>query len=170
MVEPAKVLVFRENAVSNVALQRLGAVGGRVSVAGRKTVPEGITVRLWSANWKLLGAVQVDSEGTFRFEGVEAGRYVCSLDVPAGYTVHGDGAAVELGVAGRHQLEFVLKPSGRVTGRVVDEKYGTPLAGVNVALIDEQTGTQVAKGKTTPTGDYAFSNIVGDSLKVVLAK
>lgn len=162
---PTRVVVFCEKpAFSPVALPQTAAVGGLVRRPDGSPVV-GATVRLWDDAWRLVAALETDSAGTFRFEGVRSGHYLASVDVPSGFALHSTSSSFGLEQGGRMELEFVLAPTGRVAGRVVARDPDQPLPGVEVAIIDAQ-GRPLATTRTGPAGDYVFTGIVADSVRV----
>lgn len=89
-------------------------------------------------------------DGTFRFSGVDKGRYaLMARDRSSGAA--SDRAEIEI-VAGKPVtgLKLVLGRSGVLTGRVAAE--GRPLAGVSVALIGDR-GIPVS-GRSDPRGEF----------------
>jgi 5-hydroxyisourate hydrolase-like protein (transthyretin family) len=162
-----KVLVFQgKPAVMELALSQMGAVGGQVTNAATKTPVEGITVRLWDASWKLAATVKTDSAGTYRMEGVPSGAYHVSIDVPAGFVAEQEQNAVLVG-SGIIDVVFHLRPSHQLSGRVVDDQLGSPLAGIEVEVCD-RSGRRLAVGKTTQMGDYQFLDLPEDDYWVKL--
>lgn len=161
----AKVLVFQGTpAVAELKLARRGLIEGRVSeTPGAVGIP-GTTVRLWTANWKLVGALSTGADGSYRFEGVDAGPHIVTVDVPTGFIADVSALHVPSTDQVTGHTDFVLRRSGSLSGRVVDLTMN-PLAGVVVAAYDG-TGRRVAESRTGPTGDYAFEGLPGRAFTV----
>lgn len=158
MRSEARIVVFQSKpALRDLDLSATRPVGGSVRFDGGRPLA-GITVRLWDHAWKLVGAVQTDSAGAYRFEGVSPGSYHVSVDVPAGFDAARSEAPVAVGASGDLGVEFRLSESGLLHGRVVDEHQGVPVAGAEVEVYNAM-GVRVAAGRTSASGDYAFSGL-----------
>lgn len=168
MVNQPKVLVFASTpAIGDVALATIGRVRGEIVAAEGKLPMQGLAVRLWDANWKLAGAVNVDASGEFRFEGVAPGHYTVSLEVPAGYVAERNESRLNMAAQGDVPVKFTVRGAPQLKGRVVDGL--APAAGIFVDLIDA-AGKFVAQGTTSETGDYAFQNLAPGQYSVRVHK
>ncbi|HJQ33117.1 MAG TPA: LamG-like jellyroll fold domain-containing protein [Pyrinomonadaceae bacterium] len=84
----------------------------------------------WGAPVRLTTPVR--SDGRYEFKGVPAGAFTLKLSV-AGRVGVGTGGATAL--AGQNvDVPLRLEDAGKVTGRVVSEASGAPVAGVDVTL------------------------------------
>jgi protocatechuate 3,4-dioxygenase beta subunit len=110
-----------------------------------------------------------DSEGRFRFEKVEPGRYRLLLEKtgfhqinPRGHLAEGSTLTVQAG-EDIHDLLFQMLPSAVITGRVVDED-GDPLAGYGVSLLRKRPGKSrepeiAGEERTNDLGEYRFPGL-----------
>jgi protocatechuate 3,4-dioxygenase beta subunit len=110
-----------------------------------------------------------DSEGRFRFDKVEPGRYRLLLEKtgfhqinPRGHLAEGSALSAHAG-EDIHDLLFQMLPSAVITGRVVDED-GDPLAGYGVSLLRKRPGKSrepelAGEERTNDLGEYRFPGL-----------
>ncbi|MFY9559454.1 MAG: carboxypeptidase regulatory-like domain-containing protein [Terriglobales bacterium] len=110
-----------------------------------------------------------DSEGRFRIEKIQPGRYRLLLEKSGFHQINVRGHQAEgpiLSVqAGQeiNDLLFQMLPSAVITGRVVDED-GDPLPGYGVSLLRKRPGKSrepelVGEERTNDLGEYRFSSL-----------
>jgi protocatechuate 3,4-dioxygenase beta subunit len=114
---------------------------------------------------------ETDSDGQFRFERVQPGRYRILLEKTGFHPVNPRGHATESAAVTVHagqeltDLLFQMLPAAVITGRVVDGD-GDPLAGFGVSLMRKRPGKERApevagEERTNDLGEYRFSGLFG---------
>jgi uncharacterized protein (DUF2141 family) len=112
-----------------------------------------------------------DSNGQFRFEKVQPGRYRILLEKTGFHPVNPRGHATESAAVTVHagqeltDLLFQMLPAAIITGRVVDGD-GDPLASFGVSLLRKRPGKErapeiAAEERTNDLGEYRFSGLFG---------
>jgi len=125
--------------------QKVGSITGRVKLDG-KPAP-GITIIATPSSSDPAKAVEqmfnssasmkttTDSDGSYRLEGVPAGKYHVAPSAPAlvsgDVNATGDIAVAEGAVA--EGVDFTLSPGGVITGKITDSE-GRPVIGQRVSL------------------------------------
>jgi hypothetical protein len=119
-----------------------------------------------------------DSDGQFRFEKVQPGRYRILLEKTAFHPVNPRGHTTENAAVTVHagqeltDLLFQMVPAAVITGRVVDGDSDA-LAGFGVSLLRKRPGKQrapevAAEERTNDLGEYRFSGLFGGQYFVVV--
>jgi hypothetical protein len=138
----------------------VAAPGG--AIAGRVTDPAGrplasVQVRIADALFgDVFGTVTSAADGTYRFGGLPAGRFVACFTanrtpfVPPATGLLDECRDTEVTIGQVSTLDARLGPGGSVTGHVTDPA-GAPLGGVTVHVVDGQAGHDV---RTAADGGY----------------
>jgi hypothetical protein len=151
----------------------LGRISGRVVLRtrdlsrarDREQPMPGIDVML--RRGEILVSARTGATGMFAVEGLEAGSYTASLDLPGSFNVEMTPKRVELPDArGCAVADAVVHPDGRVTGRAI-ESDGRAIEGLTVDLtvsngLDEAgsvAGAERLRTVTRRDGSYEFSGV-----------
>jgi CshA-type fibril repeat protein len=188
--------------VGREATPQLGTVGDYVWLDNNKNGIqdggelglEGIDVKLYNKNSKLITSTRTDSSGKYYFSDVLAGEYYVKFQVPNAYSVTKKGQGADRRkdsdtnaqgksilftlVAGEcnEAIDMGLYPANVNLGDrvwfdvnangVQDSSETKGVAGVTVKLYKADK-TFVAETKTTTSGQYLFRNLVPNSYYVV---
>jgi 5-hydroxyisourate hydrolase-like protein (transthyretin family) len=153
------------------ALALAGFISGTVSDAGTGLPLAGVAVSLYDAGGTSLGSTSTDSAGRFRSFPLPAGRYFARTSNTLGYSdilyrgisctscpVTG-GTPIDVASGGTaSNVDFALVLGGRVSGQVVDEVTGAPIAGISVSIYNA-TGSFVVAPLSDATGHFTSAPI-----------
>ena len=142
--------------------------GTLLGVSGRPiaTVPKA-TLTVWARQadgtfQNVSVDVGISPTGVFQTYGKALGQTTLGMSVPnEGW---GTSPCVEASAGGDHQTEIRLKPYLRLTGKVVEEGTGRPLAGATVKVTRvknaEPTLAAAAEANTNYQGEFVIENLV----------
>jgi len=142
----------------DLTLGPLGTARGTVLEADGTEPVAGAEVRLFigeSRTSPRLATAELD--GSFVFESVPEAFSVTAIS-PDGLSGHAEGAIHFEGEVA--ELDVLLEGSGRVEGIVLDA-FGNPVAGADIALIDEAENERSTQAGTdgADTGRFAFDRV-----------
>ena len=106
-----------------------------------------------------------DSSGNFRFKGISDGAHYCSASADGLFLFRGGKGSGEVNVAngvGTSGAEVILFPGYTVSGRVTDEKLGTPIEGVMIYQRMQKTESAM----TDSDGRYKLFPVSDEGLTV----
>lgn len=156
-----------------------GSLRGRVTDARTGAALPVFAVALWKRDGlayseMLSPASFIDPSGAYQIEGLAPGRYEATA-IAAGYAAS-EYAVADIG-EGPAQADFALRPGGRVSGTVRDDRTGRPIAG---ALIDLEGRRGSApdlpaaplspSAETGPDGRYALEHLPADAISLAVEK
>ncbi len=117
-----------------------------------------------SGGGPIAGATVRWGLGMMAFSGTtltdEQGRYVgCLSEDAVSLTIGADGyehVRLPLSPRGKQRIDVVLAPAGRIRGRLVEERTGTPVVSAQVFVAGASPGTTVEPRHTISGGDGMF--------------
>lgn len=174
---PITVGIDEEAPNIDFALQKMGRLTGTVrdSLSG-EGIP-GINVYAYDIEGNPKRYTETGSDGTWTLGGLSGDTYYldafstwASLYSPQNYNGIDClssgcypfilGTPVPLAEHGLvENIDFFLRPNGRIAGRVVDERSGDPLSGARIYFYND-TSRYPTSSTTTDTNGYYLSNIM----------
>ena len=141
---------------------------GEAETATNVIIPlPGIDVRVYDATTGLLAGKKVtDASGKYRMTGLPAGTYRIRFSDPLGTygltwypsaSTQADATRVQVAVGVPVSASNLMYRTGQIGGAV--QGPGGGLAGIDVRLIDANTGALVAKTVTGAGGSYTFPDL-----------
>jgi hypothetical protein len=147
-------------------LLRRGGDTGQATLEGRVVDPEGnplqgVSIRTLNASGP-EGETLTGPEGEFTVDGLPSGAPVTLRASHRGYA---PSTLPGIIVPSPEPLKIILRPSLRITGRVVDES-GEPVAGASV-LLSEETAIQLTTGgQSDAQGRFALEDLKPGKLRL----
>jgi hypothetical protein len=149
-----------------------GRVYGRATVSSDSLEPRaryrqpkpmsGVRVTLERGGTSYVAVTGED--GTLVLEGLPAGKYTATAEVPSGYYTRGFPREIELRDAlSCAEIEVAAFFDGRVSGRILDS-HRRPVAGLTLELtvrtgLDQQFGPRRLRAVTGGDGTYEFTQV-----------
>ncbi len=153
-------------------LEHGGMLGG--SVTDGLGVPiAGALVQVYDSHGAFVTDVETPGTGLYLVDGLPAGTYYARTwtgsrfideiwnDKPcAGWCVptSGDGIVVSAGAGGAAEANFVLQPGGSISGEVIEQDSGAPIAGLRVLVYDD-AGNLDGYVDTSAGGKYTVAGL-----------
>ena len=142
------------------AAATLGAIHGRVVVAGRGPLSEAERLAGEVALYFDLRRPGLDESFGFTFDGLEPGLHALRLRVPGFQPI--DGVSVRVRAGETNEVELVLCTGATLVGRALDED-GRPLEGVRVAALvtPPNRSTLSVDTSTNEFGEFRLAGVPG---------
>jgi hypothetical protein len=175
---PIAVTVGERTAGIDFALDRLGAIAGRVVDEASTTGIPFLRIQVWDAAGDYAGQPQSNSQGFYLAEDLAAGSYFATTSSESGYLdelyddlpcagppepacdpTSGMPIAVSLGEL-TEGIDFALTLGGGVTGALTDAVTGEPIES-GYAVLWTASGLFIGDEPTNSAGVYRFDGLPG---------
>ncbi len=173
-------LTVGEFTTLNIPLERGGQISGRVTDADSGDGLAEVAVRVYDATDNVVTTVETDATGQYTVPGLSDNAYWVEFD-PRGSAdatsqlyvreFHNNqpnlvaATGVSVAAPDTTTINAALERGAQLTGRVTAADDGTGLEDVTVFVYDE-TGTEVAFGETTATGNYTITGLMSGTYRI----